>query len=240
MTSTLIAKCVEAGAISWDDTVGAVLGVRIPTMRAEYRDVSFRHLCSHRSGLPANIDIAQLSAFPRESDDARADRIAYATLGLARGPTVRRKPTSPIRTPATSSLARCWKRSSTRRGSRSFSAACSIRCACAAPGRARRGRPGRYDQPVGHAPGFSNRRRSRRKRCVASLSAGYGPITDNPAALGPAGRVHANFEDVLKYLAAHRDRSSYPAARELGSVAHAAVRRAVRDGLGAARGCALA
>jgi len=27
--------------------------------------------------------------------------------------------------------------------------------------------------------------------------------SDNPVALGPAGRVHANFEDVQKYLMAH-------------------------------------
>jgi hypothetical protein len=35
------------------------------------------------------------------------------------------------------------------------------------------------------------------------------PISDNPAVLGPAGRVHANFEDVFKYLAAHRDRTAF-------------------------------
>jgi CubicO group peptidase (beta-lactamase class C family) len=86
MTATLVARAVEAGAIAWTDTVGDVLGAAIPEMRADYRDANFRHLLSHRSGLPANIEMSQLLAFPRESDDARADRVAYARLGLQQAP----------------------------------------------------------------------------------------------------------------------------------------------------------
>src|SRR5690606_27670775 len=58
----------------------------IPDMRAEYRDVTFRHLLSHRSGLPGNIELADLLRFPRESADSREDRIAYARLGLQTAP----------------------------------------------------------------------------------------------------------------------------------------------------------
>jgi CubicO group peptidase (beta-lactamase class C family) len=86
MTATLVAQCVEAGEATWDDTVAGVLGAVIPDMRAEYRDVTFRHLLSHRAGLLANIGMADLLRFPRESADSREDRIAYARTGLRQAP----------------------------------------------------------------------------------------------------------------------------------------------------------
>lgn len=210
MTSTLIAKCAEAGVVSWDDTVAGVLGRAIPDMRAEYREVTFRHLCSHRAGLPANIDLAQLAAFPRESADARADRIAYARLGLQQAPA------GPKETNFTYSntgyviagamletkLNATWESLIQRR---LFDPLHMTSAGQGAPGR-----PGRYDQPVGHAPGSTIAGEA--GPAAAQLQAyppGNAPFTDNPAALGPAGRVHANFEDVLKYLAAHRDQTSY-------------------------------
>lgn len=209
MTSTLIAKCAEAGVISWNDTVGAVLGARIPTMRAEYRDVSFRHLCSHRSGLPANIDIAQLSAFPRESADARADRIAYATLGLSQEPVGPKEATFTYSNTGyviagamlETKLNATWESLIERR----LFEPLRMR----STGQGAPGRPGRYDQPVGHAPGATIVGEAGASAVLQAYPPGVAPFTDNPAALGPAGRVHANFEDVLKYLAAHRDRASY-------------------------------
>lgn len=209
MTATLIAKCAEAGVISWDDTVGAVLGAAIPEMRAEYRDVSFRHLCSHRAGLQANIDMAQLAAFPRESADARADRIAYARLGLMQ------EPVGPKETTFTYSntgyviagamletkLHATWESLIQRR---LFDPLHMTSAGQGAPGH-----PGRYDQPVGHAPGSTVVGEAGAAAQLQAYPPGTAPFTDNPAVLGPAGRVHANFEDVLKYLAAHRDQASY-------------------------------
>ncbi|HRE44555.1 MAG TPA: serine hydrolase, partial [Terricaulis sp.] len=71
------------------------------------------------------------------------------------------------------------------------------------------GAAGAYDQPIGHGPG------------AAGALTPYPPggISDNVAAFGPAGRVHASFGDTLKYLAAHRDRTSF-LARENWSVLH--------------------
>jgi CubicO group peptidase (beta-lactamase class C family) len=60
------------------------------------------------------------------------------------------------------------------------------------------GTAGRLDEPVGHA---------------SWLTASVTPhppgsrITDNPAVMGPAGRVHARLTDVLKFLGVHRDRA---------------------------------
>ena len=86
MTATLAARAVEAGRIAWTDRVGDALGGAISDIRAEYRDVTLRHLLCHRAGLASNLEWSELLAFPRESADARADRIAYARLGLTRAP----------------------------------------------------------------------------------------------------------------------------------------------------------
>ena len=55
MTATLVARLVDLGAVCWDDCVGEVLSIVAPAMNECYRSATFRHLLSHRSGLPANI-----------------------------------------------------------------------------------------------------------------------------------------------------------------------------------------
>src|SRR5262249_26546719 len=61
------------------------------------------------------------------------------------------------------------------------------------------GHPGRNDEPVGHAPGAQG---------PHTPYPPGGALSDNPAALGPAGRVPMKFEHPQKYLAAHRDKPS--------------------------------
>jgi CubicO group peptidase (beta-lactamase class C family) len=205
MTATLLARCVEAGAASWDDTVGAVLGAAISDIRPEYRDVTFRHLCSHRAGLPANIDMAQLMAFPRQSADSRQDRIAYARLGLTQAPVGPKEQTFTysntgyviVGAMLETKLNAPWE---TLIQQHVFDPLGMTSAGQGAPGT-----PGRYDQPVGHAPGPTTAANGQTTAPLVAFPPGGQPFDDNPAALGPAGRVHANFDDVLKYLAAHRD-----------------------------------
>jgi CubicO group peptidase (beta-lactamase class C family) len=58
------------------------------------------------------------------------------------------------------------------------------------------GRKGETVEPVGHAKGVLG--------SLAAYRVGEG-VSDNPVALGPAGRVHMSLADLLTYLAAHRD-----------------------------------
>jgi CubicO group peptidase (beta-lactamase class C family) len=63
------------------------------------------------------------------------------------------------------------------------------------------GHKGQTDQPVGHA-----------KEPAGEGRQAYpigGIVTDNPVALGPAGRIHMSLPDLLRYLSAHRDRTDY-------------------------------
>lgn len=199
MTATLVARAAEAGAISWDDTVGDVLGAAAPDMRAEYRAITYRHLLSHRSGLPANIETAQLLAFPRYNEDARADRIAYARIALAQAPL---GPAEQTFMYSNSGYVVAGAMLEARMGATWESLIHEHVFAplgMASAGQGAPGHPGAYDQPVGHNMGPGG---------LTAFPPG-GEITDNPAVLGPAGRVHAGLEDVLKYLAAHRDGADF-------------------------------
>ena len=87
MTATLVARLAEAGRVSWTDTVGGVLGSAIPDMRAEYRDVTFRHLCSHRAGLQGNIEMARAAGVPaRKRGLPRRPHSLMRSLGLQQEP----------------------------------------------------------------------------------------------------------------------------------------------------------
>lgn len=194
MTATLVARLAEAGRISWNDTIGSVLGGAIPDMRAEYRDVTFRHLCSHRSGMPGNIEMADLLRFSRISDDARAERIAYASLGLHQAPSGPKETTFEY---SNTGYVIVGAMLETKMGA-TWEALIQEHVfnplGMASAGHGPPGTAGAYDQPLGHTPNAAG---------VLEPQAPNSGDSDNPVALGPAGRVHANFEDVLKYLTAH-------------------------------------
>jgi CubicO group peptidase (beta-lactamase class C family) len=198
MTSTLIARLVDQGALQWDDTVGGVLGTVAPQMRDAYRGVTLRHLLSHRAGLPANLGPEDRLKFSRETGDARAERRDYVRQGLA---------LEPAGPPATTFLysnigyvvagalleTRLGESWESLIAAHLFGPLGLSTAGFGAPGR-----PGAVDQPAGHALAGDGTRRS--------YPVGPG-ITDNPAVLGPAGRVHMSLQDLLRYLAAHRDQA---------------------------------
>ena len=199
MTATLIARLVEAGEIAWDETIGAILGSAANDMHPDYADVSFLHLLSHRAGLQANIPMLRLITFPRTSDTPQKDRLAFATIALSQ------KPAGPKQTSFLYSnngyviagamlearTGRSWE---TLIHEHVFEPLGMSTAGIGAPGT-----KGVIDQPVGHSKGLFGLR---------AHPPGKGN-TDNPAALGPAGRVHASASDMLRYLNAHRDRSDF-------------------------------
>jgi CubicO group peptidase (beta-lactamase class C family) len=198
MTATLVARCAEAGLVSWDDTVAGVLGAVVPELRSEYRDVTLRHLLSHRAGLQANIPLADFTRYRRENPDPRDERIAFARQALAQAPNGP-KETSFLYSNngyviagamLEAKLGAPWE---TLIRTHVFEPFGMTSAGFGAPGT-----PQEFDQPVGHAAGLLGLR---------AFPPGE-PITDNPAVAGPAGRVHLSFADMLKYLGAHRDRSN--------------------------------
>ncbi len=88
MTATLIARLAEQGVISWQDTVGQVLGDTVPDIDPAYRDATYRDLLAHRTGMMANIGLLQrywLMGLDAERDTP-ADRRAYIEVALAAAP----------------------------------------------------------------------------------------------------------------------------------------------------------
>lgn len=200
MTATLVARAVEAGLVGWNDTVGQTLGSAVPDVRPEYRDVTYRHLLSHRSGLPGSIDMAEFLKFPRESADARADRIRYARLALAQTPSGAKEAhfeysNSGYVVAGAMLEARLGAPWEALIGQHVFSPMKLASAGFGAPGT-----PGALDQPVGHAPNAAG---------GLDPYAPGAPITDNPAVVGPAGRAHMSFDDVLSYLTAHCTQSPF-------------------------------
>lgn len=205
-TATLVARLVAAGVVAWDDTPARWLGESVPDRNPAYGGATFRHLLSHRAGLQANIPVADLLAFPRFEDDARASRRAYCRLALAA------EPSGPLGESFTYSndgyvVAGAMLEAATGQPWEELArehvfAPLGLSSAGFGPP----GEPGELDEPVGHALGV-----------IAQLGIGSGrraypptqDITDNPAVLGPAGRIHIAFDDLLRYLAAHRDREPF-------------------------------
>jgi CubicO group peptidase (beta-lactamase class C family) len=201
MTATLVGRLVEAGAVRWDDTVGETLRDVAPQMNEAYRPATFRHLLSHRAGLQGNLPLGEFGKFSRAIADAREERKAFVRLALSMTP----------QGPMTSTFeysnngyvvvgamleARLGKSWEELIQAQLFSPLGLASAGFGAPGHA-----GAIDQPVGHAMGAPG-------TGLKAFPVG-GPITDNVVALGPAGRVHMNLNDVLRYLGVHRDATDY-------------------------------
>lgn len=182
-TATLFARAVEAGAIGWDTP----LGKRLKQVPKRYAGLTAFELLSHHAGLPADIPLPALLALPRIEADPRASRRRYVKLALAQ---------PPIAEPRTrfaysnigyvlagamleAATGLSWEDLLRRE--------VLIPLGLGSAGHGPPGSPARIDQPRGHGGGQ--------------------PVwLDNPAAMGPAGRLHMAAGDLLAWLTIHRDR----------------------------------
>jgi CubicO group peptidase (beta-lactamase class C family) len=199
MTATLVARLVDAGRVNWTDTLGEALGAAAPAMRPAYRSATFLHLLSHRAGLPANLPLDVLAGYPRAAADSRADRLRYLGKALAQapiGPAERTFEYSNTGYVAAAAMleARLGESWETLIRDWLFKPLGLATAGFGAPGGA-----GVLEQPIGHGPG---------PRGALTPYRPGDPVNDNPAVLGPAGRVHMSLPDLLTFLTAHRDRTA--------------------------------
>jgi CubicO group peptidase (beta-lactamase class C family) len=201
MTATLVARLADSGALRWDETVGEVLNAVAPDMNDAYRGATLRHLLSHRAGLPRDIPGEEFIRFSRELADPRDERKSFVRIALAM------KPIGP--------MGRTFEYSNSgyvvvgAMLEAKFGASWEdlIRMHLFEPlelpsaGFGAPGRRGATDQPLGHVKEQNGE--ARRAHPIG------GGVTDNPAVLGPAGRIHMSLQDLLRYLAAHRDRTAF-------------------------------
>lgn len=192
ITSTLVARLVEQGAVRWDDTTGELLKDVAPDMHDAYRSASFRHLLSHRAGLPKDIPMDRFLTYSRDATNVREERASYAREALrmtAVGPRFSYSNNGYVVAGAMleAKLDTTWE---DLVRTHVFEPLKLTSAGFGAPGE-----KGQLTQPVGHF--FHNNR-------LVPICPGE-PFSDNPYVLGPAGRVHMGLDDVLTYLAAHRD-----------------------------------
>lgn len=87
MTATLIAKLVDAGALSWERPLSEMLPDLASTMQSAYRDVTLPDLLSHRAGLPENTaDMDFFSTFYADTAPLPDQRLRYITRCLQDAP----------------------------------------------------------------------------------------------------------------------------------------------------------
>ncbi len=195
MTATLVARMVEAGLINWDDAVGAALGDDI-TVDPDFANVTYADLLTHRSGLRANIGLAdtrRLTGTLAERD-MMADRLSYAASVLSEPPKGD-KGTFLYSNAGYVVVGAMLQQSTGQSWETLIKTHVFDPLGMASAGFGAPGSPDVVDQPRGH--------RGLRVRAVPP-----GPAADNIPALGPAGTVHVNVADMLTYLQAHSMRDT--------------------------------
>lgn len=196
MTATLVARLVERGVIGWDDTIGEHLGAVIEDMDPVYPALTFRHLLSHRAGLPANIGMVDMIRFQMEGTGGRPmpeQRLDYATRILRTAPAAEPE-TQFFYSNAGYVIAGAMLEQVMGESWESLIAAEVFEpLNMASAGFGPPGSVDEIDQPRGHRGGMFD-----------GLNAvPPGPRADNPPVLGPAGTVHISLTDLGRYLDAH-------------------------------------
>jgi non-ribosomal peptide synthase protein (TIGR01720 family) len=185
MTATLVARLVEQGRVRWDDTVGEVLGDLAPGMQS----TTLRHLLSHRSGLSSKIDSMSFPAFSHDPLQARDTRRRFLRMALEAVPCGAAKTTFEYSNAGYIAVAALLEQKTDQSWEQLMRT--------------------HLFEPLGlHGAGFG----APEEQLITERSADE-LISDNPILLGPAGGVHMSLSDLLIYLRAHRDRTSFLRAR---------------------------
>ncbi|WP_176399726.1 serine hydrolase domain-containing protein [Novosphingobium sp. B 225] len=180
-TALLFARAVEAGVIGWDTR----LGDRLSGVPRPYRKVTGIELLSHHAGLPADIALPDLLALPRIENDARASRQRYVELALALPPAAKPRSTFSYSNCGPVLAARMLEVATGKSWEDLLQQQVLDPLGLTSAG---------FGAPTGDQPRGHDR--------------GVPILQDNPAAMGPAGRLHMSMPDLLTYLAAHRDRNA--------------------------------
>ena len=195
MTATLVARLVEQGVVGWDDTIAQHLGDTVPDMHPAYRDLSFRHLLSHRAGITPNVGMVAMIAFNQQGasgDPLPPQRIDYARRVLSPAPAVEPEAeflySNAGYVVAGAMLEQVtgesWEVLITREV---FEPLGMTSAGFGPPGSA-----DTIDQPRGHRGGLFGRQ-----------AMAPGPGADNPPVMGPGATVHVSMADLALFLQAH-------------------------------------
>lgn len=201
LTATLAAVLVEAGKISWTNTLADVFPEEAAGMHAAWRDVTLERLLAHRGGGPDHDWLNQQGIWPKVWRRNSPNDVAGTRRWFLREVTSREPQQPPNGEYVYSNAgymlagamleARTGESWETLMRRRVFE---PLGMTNAGFGPPKSGQD--VNQPVGH----------RAKLPLLPVTpVGDDAAADNPVALGPAGTVHASLGDMARYLQAHLD-----------------------------------
>ena len=183
MTATLAGVLVEAGALKWDVTIAEVFPELAAALHPATTNLTLKQLLSHRAGLPRDLRWGKFN-----TGDVREQRVQALREALAKKPAF-----APGEHFEYSNLGYVIAGAMLEKVTRQLWVdAISERVfkplGMTSAGVGGFGTPGQLDQPWGHLRG-------------GKPAQGNGPAMDNPAVIGPAGRVHCTLQDWAKFIA---------------------------------------
>jgi CubicO group peptidase (beta-lactamase class C family) len=184
MTAVLVGRLVEQGKIRWDTRVDEVFSDLAEEFHVEAREITVGQLLTHRAGQGPNLNWSRVS----RQGEVREQRLAATRAALSREP--QHKPGSHYEYSNLSYVVvgAMLERITDRSWEALMQDEVFEPLGMTEVGQGGLGTPGELDQPWGH-----------KKSGKPVL--GNGPIVDNPAVLGPAGRVHASLSSWARFIA---------------------------------------
>ena len=186
MTALLAALFVEDRKLSWESTVGSMFPELVPVLHPQFAKVTLIQLLSHHAGLPANLDEWFKPDWKKGS--LVQQRLETLRLGMKK---------APIHAPGDMYLysntgyviaAAMMEKVTGRTWEELIQSRVFEPLSMKSSGFGGTGTPGDVDQPWPHLGD-------------GTPMPGNGPETDNPAVMGPAGRVHMNLNDWGLFIA---------------------------------------
>lgn len=188
MTATLAGKLVEQDKLKWSTTVGEVFVEWKDTLHADWRDVPIEWLLQNRGGAPGDAPPKLWGELYKRDDSAQAERRWFVEQMLRDAPSyapgTKYTYSNQGFTIAGAMLEELTGKTWEELMQRELFAPLGMSSAgFGAPGSA-----DKLDQPRGHG-------------MLGAVPPG--PRADNPAAIGPAGTVHASLGDWAKFVGLH-------------------------------------
>lgn len=197
MTATLCAILVEERTLAFDRTVPAGLGRLAKDIDAGWATSTLELLLQNRGGVAGDVDGRLWAELWRREGSSRAAR-ARLVRGTLAAPPAYTPGTASVYSNASYSLAGAMAEEGTDEAwedlmrTRLFVPLGMDRAGFGAPGTAD---GAGADEPWGHRP-------------QDGTPVPPGALADNPAAIGPAGRVHASLADWARFVALHLRRGT--------------------------------
>lgn len=190
MTATLVAMQVEQGKVRWEQTLSEIFPERAPKMNEAFRKVTLEMLLTHRAGLPANTH-----NYGSAKDPVTSQRLS-AMDAVINAPPVHEPGTDFLYSNAGYIIVGAILERITGKAWEALIQEKLFRpLGMTSAGFGPPSKPGQTDQPWGHV------------LKDAKFKPAYG---DNPPALGPAGTVHCDILDYMKFADLHTSNGKRP------------------------------